>query len=89
MGRRRTDCSSGAEESWRVGKEEERQEREPQKNSCSRTPKAINSQQMDAPKPYKTPPAQCTDIKKQEDKEVWLYGHRMSRHQVPSLPVIV
>lgn len=51
---RRTDCNSGAEESWRVGKEQETQEREPHRNICSRAPKAIDSQQMDTPKLYKT-----------------------------------
>lgn len=86
---RRTDCSSGAEERWRVGKEQETWEREPHRNICSRAAKAIDSQQMDTTKPYKTPPAQPTDSEKQEGKEAWLYGHRMSRHQVPSLPIIV
>lgn len=86
MGRRRTDCSSGAEESWRVGKEQETQEGEPPGAFPPEHPKlsilsrwthqSLTKHLQHSPQTLRSRRATRPD-------------HRMSRHQVPSSPVIV
>lgn len=84
MGRKRTDCNFRAEGSWRAGKEQE--------TTGEGTLQSTQSYQFSVDGHNKalqnTSSTAHTDSENQEGKEAWLHSHRMSRHQVPPLPVI-